>query len=205
MSGVFVGGAFFGDQGALGVAHLRIVDEADVLHVLLDHRADLGDDAGHVDAAGLEVAAAGVEDGFEFFDDEGDVAAFAEDGGEDAGERDDPLEVVHVLRVDEDLEGAALLVLGAGVEHDVVDGDVERVLEQRGFDLEGGADQRLGALQALVHLDDFSHRRFFRLLDGGGLRGGHGLVFGFDDLVALDLLFDLDRHGCGSFECVGAV
>ena len=181
------------------------MDQPDVLHMLLDHRADLGDDAGHVDAAGLEVAAAGVEHGLEFFDDEGDVATFAEHGGEDAGERDDPLEVVHVLRVDEDLEGAALLVLSSGVEHDVIDGDVEGVLEQRGLDLEGGADQRLGALQALVHLDDFGHRRLDRLRNGGGLRGGRGLVFGFDDLVALDLLFDLDRHGCGSFGCVGAV
>jgi len=202
LSGLFVGGALFGDQGALGVAHFRVVDEADVLHVLFDHRADLGDDAGHVDAAGLEVAAAGVEHGLEFFHDEGDVAALAEHGGEDAGERDDPLEVVHVLRVDEDLEGAALFVLGAGVEHDVVDGDVEGVLEQRGFDLEGGADQRFGALQALVHLDDFRHGRLFGLL-GSGLGGG--FVFGLDDLVAFDLFFDPDRHVCVSCVVCGVL
>lgn len=122
------------------------MDQADGLHVLLDHRADLGDDAGHVDAAGLEVAAAGVEHGFHLFHQEGDVAALAEHGGDDAGERHDPLEVVHVLRVDEDFEGAALFVRGAGVEHDVVDGDVQRVFEQWRLDLVGGADERFGAL-----------------------------------------------------------
>jgi len=40
------------------------------------------------------------------------------------GERHDPLEVIEVLRVDEDLERPALLVLRAFVQHDVVDGHV---------------------------------------------------------------------------------
>jgi len=190
------------DQALGRLVHLRVVDQADGLHVLLDHRADLGHDAGHVDAARLEVAAAGVEHRLHLFDQEGDVAALAEHGGDDAGERDDPLEVVHVLRVDEDLEGAALLVGRAGVEHDVVDGDVQRMLEQRRLDLVGGADQRLGTLQALVHLDDF---RLGRLLGrgGSGYCGGRGLVLGLDDVVALDLLFDLDRHRDASFFNVG--
>jgi hypothetical protein len=129
--GLLVGSPLLGNQLARRLVHLWVVDQADVLHVLLDHRADLGDDAGHVDAAGLEVAAARVEHGFQLFHDEGDVAALAEHGGKDAGKRHDPLEVVHVLRVDEDLEGAAQFVRGACVEHDVVDGDVQRVLEQR--------------------------------------------------------------------------
>lgn len=187
----FIGGTLFGDQLAGGFVHLRVDDEADVLHVLLDHRTDLGDDAGHVDAAGLEVAAARIEHGLHFFGQEGDVAALAEHGGDDAGERHDPLEVVHVLGVDEHLERAALLVRGALVEHDVVDGDVERVLEQRRLDLEGGADEGLGALHAFVHLDDFRLGRLFGLGRSGGRRG---LVFGLDDVVALDFLIDLERH-----------
>jgi hypothetical protein len=191
--GGFVGGAFVGDELAGGFVHLRVVDHADVFHVLLHHRADFGDDAGHVDAAGLEVAAAGVEHSFHLLHQEGDVAAFAEHGGHDAGERHDPLEVVHVFRVDEDLEGAALLVRRAGVEHDVVDGDVERVLEQRRLDLEGGADEGVGTLHAFVHLDHFGHRRLFGG-HGGRDRGGGNLVFGFDHVVAGDLFVDFGCH-----------
>ena len=46
----------------------------------LDDGAEFGDDAGHVDAAGLEVAAARVEHGLQFLDQEGHVAALAEHG-----------------------------------------------------------------------------------------------------------------------------
>lgn len=161
--------------------------------MLLDDGAQFGDDARHVDAAGLEVAAARVEHGFQLLDQEGHVAALAEYRAHDAREGHDPLEVVHVLGVDEDLERAAQLVFGAGVEHDVVDGDVQRVLEQRRLDLVGGADQRVGALDLLVHLDDFGHRhgrRALRRLRGGDELGG---FFGLDDAVTLDLLADL--HG----------
>src|SRR3546814_2824886 len=96
------------------------LDHADGLEVVLDDAAQLGDQRGHVHAAGLEVAALGVERGLHLVDQEGDVAALAEHRGHDAGERDDPLEVLHGLGVDEDLERAALLVLAAEVEHDVV-------------------------------------------------------------------------------------
>src|SRR3546814_8414839 len=78
---LLVRSALVGNQLASSSIHLRIMDQPDVLHVLLHHRADLGDDAGHVDAASLEVTAAGVEHGFQFFHDEGDVAALAEHGG----------------------------------------------------------------------------------------------------------------------------
>ena len=44
------------------------MQQADHLHVLFDDGAEFGDDARHVDAAGLEVAAARVENGFEFLD-----------------------------------------------------------------------------------------------------------------------------------------
>jgi hypothetical protein len=168
------------------------VDHADHLHVLLDDAADLGDDRGHVHAAGLEVAAARVEHGLHFLDHEGDVAALAEHGGHDAGQRHDPLEVVHVLRVDEYLERAALFVRRAGVEHDVVEGDVQRMLEQRRLDLVGGADQGVRPLHALVHLDDFGAGRHGLARNG---RSRRGLVVGTDDVVTLDFLVDLDRHG----------
>src|SRR5690606_32140592 len=116
--------------------------------------------------------------------------------GHDPGEGDDPLEVLHRLGVDEDLERAALLVLGAGVEHDVVDRHVHGVLDQRRLDLVGAADQHFGALDALVHLDHFGRGQFgLGLLarDGGA---GDGLfpVVGADDGVSGDFLFDLDGH-----------
>src|SRR3546814_9279027 len=66
---------------------------ADGLEVVLDDAAQLGDQRRHVHAAGLEVAALGVEHGLHLVDQEGDVAALAEHRGHDPGERDDPLEV----------------------------------------------------------------------------------------------------------------
>ena len=57
--------------------------------------AELGDQRRHVHAAGLEVTAARVEHGLHFLDQEGHVAALAEHGGHDAGQRHDPLEVLH--------------------------------------------------------------------------------------------------------------
>src|SRR5690606_22081631 len=148
-------------------------------------------------AAGLEVAALGVEHRLHLFHQEGDVAALAEHRGHDPGERDDPLEVLHRLGVDEDLERAAVLVLGAGVEHDVVDGHVHGVLHQRRLDLVGAADQDFRALDALVHLDDVVVVRFVgrRLLRGLGARGFLRLVLGGDDGVALDFLLNPDGHG----------
>src|SRR3546814_773183 len=129
-------------------------------------------------------------------DQEGDVAALAEHRGHDPGERDDPLEVFHGLGVDEDLERAALLVLAAEVEHDVVDRHVHGVFDQRRLDLVGAADQHFGALDALVHVDHFSRGQ---LRFGGLARDGRGcgslvLVVGADDGVSGDFLFDLDGH-----------
>ncbi|MNN47599.1 hypothetical protein D3C81_1620270 [compost metagenome] len=161
------------------------MQHADGDQVALQHGADLGDDRRHVHAALLQVAAARVEHRLELLDQEGAVAALAQHRGHDAGEGDDPLEVVHVLRVDEDLEGPALLVGRAGVEHHVVDGHVQRVLEQRRLDLVGRADQHLRTLQRLVHLHHGSRRGSFRT----GLFLGH-----VDYLEALDFLSDLDGH-----------
>src|SRR6185312_4002170 len=197
-----VGGALFGDQRLLRVGKLGTFQQADHRQVLLDDVAELGHDRGHVYAAGLEVAAARIEYGLQFFHKEGDVAALAEHGGHDARQRHDPLEVVHVLRVDEDLEGAAHLEFGAGVQHDVVDGDVHRVLDQRRSDLVGGPDQDLRTLELLVHLDDLELARLRRCgLRGGGLRFRHRFRFVAEDLVALDLLVDAGGHAVRS--CAG--
>ena len=188
------------------VAHVGVVEQADLLEVVFHDAAQFGHQAGHVHAAGLEVAALGVEHGLHLFHDEGDVAALAEHGGHDAGQRHDPLEVLHRLGVDEHLERAARFVLGAGVEHDVVDGHVHGVFHQRRLDLVGGADQHFRALDALVHLDHVGHGLGGDFgLDRGarhafGLDGGSGfarLVLGGDDGVALDFLVDLDGH-CGA-------
>src|SRR5690606_34276874 len=132
-----------------------------------------------------------------FLDQEGHVATLAEHRRHDARERDDPLEVLHGLRVHEDLERAALLVLAAGVEHDVVDGHVHGVLDQRRLDLVGAADQHFRALDALVHLDDFGRRtRRGGLRSGGGGQRGCGLapVICGGDGVTGDFLFDPDGH-----------
>ncbi len=53
--------------------------------MLFDDAADLGDDRGHVDATGLEVAAARVEHRLHFLGEEGHVAALAEHRRDDAG------------------------------------------------------------------------------------------------------------------------
>jgi hypothetical protein len=94
--------------------------------------------------------------------------------------------------------GRRVLVLGAGVEHDVVDGHVHGVLHQRRLDLVGAADQDLRALDALVHLDDvvdgLRGGGGLRLLRGIGARGFLGLVLCGDDGVALDFLVDPDGH-----------
>src|SRR5690606_15777306 len=98
--------------------------------------------------------------------------------------------------VDEDLERAALLVLGAGVEDDVVDRHVHGVLDQRRFDLVGAAHQHLGALDALVHLDHFGlGQPGLGLVARDGAAGdGLLLVLGADDGVSGDFLVDLDGH-----------
>src|SRR5690606_16601300 len=95
-----------------------------------------------------------------------------------------------------DLERAAVLVFGAGVEHDVVDGHVHGVLHQRRLDLVGAADQHVGALDALVHLDHVGAGPFVagRFALHRGACGGLLPVLGGDDGVSGDLLFNLDGH-----------
>src|ERR1700747_2924109 len=103
---------------------LGLAYQADRLQMFLDHLTDLvaelGDDRWHEFATWLPVTAARIEHRLQLIHEEGHISALPEDRGDDARERDDPLEVIEVLRVDEDLERAALLVFGALVQHDVV-------------------------------------------------------------------------------------
>ena len=77
-----------------------------------DGVADLRDQGGHIFSTFLEVTAPRIEDRFELFHQEGDIAAFTKHGGDDPGKGDDPLKVIHILRIDEDFEGAAQFVGG---------------------------------------------------------------------------------------------
>ncbi len=63
-------------------------------------------------------------------------------------------------------------MFGAGVKHDVVDGDVKRMLGQRCLDLVSRADQHLRSLDLLVHMDDVGTL----VSGGGGDRRRFGLV-----------------------------
>ncbi len=65
--------------------------------MMLDDRAYLGDDGGHEFATRFEVTAFGVKDSLQLFRQECDITTFAENGRHQAGERYDPLEVVHVF------------------------------------------------------------------------------------------------------------
>src|SRR5487761_2443352 len=103
-------GALFLHELALMLVEFRLLQQADRLQVTLDHIAEFGDRGGHVFAARLPVAAARIEHRLQFVDEEGRVAALAKDGGNDAGQRDDPLKMVEILRVYEDLEGSALFM-----------------------------------------------------------------------------------------------
>ena len=133
--------------------------------------ADLRHQGGHEAAAALEVTALGVEYALEFLHQESGVTPFAKYRGNHPGKRHHPLEMIHVLGIDEDLEGPALFVFRTLVEHDVVDGDVQGVLRQRGFYLVGGAHQDLRSLQFFMHVLHGG---------GGGLDGlrlaGHAAV-----------------------------
>ena len=123
-------------------------DKADLDHVLLDDIANRGEQRGHVFAF-HPGAAARIEYRLHLLDDKGHIAAAAEHGADHAGQRHGPGEMLHVLRVDEDLERAAAAILD-----DVVQGDVEGVLAVRPADLVGLAGKRLGARQRLRHVND---------------------------------------------------
>src|ERR1700736_2851532 len=95
----FALGALLVDEFLLVLIELRLAHETDGLQVLLDDVAELRNDRRHELPAGLPVAAAGIEYGLQLLNQEGDVATLPEHGRDDAGQRDDPLEMVEVLRI----------------------------------------------------------------------------------------------------------
>src|ERR1700685_1552122 len=129
----------------------RLLQQADRLQVALDDIAQFRDGRGHEFAARLPIAALRIEYRLEFVDQKSRIAPLAEYRGNNPRQRHDPLEMVEVLRVDEDLEGASLFMRRAFVEYDVVDGDVHRVVGDRRLYLIGRADQDFGPLELLVH------------------------------------------------------
>ena len=70
----FVFAALGFDQFALMLIQLVPRQHANVLQVLFDYMAELGNDGRHVFATRLPVTTAGIKDGLELIDDEGYVA-----------------------------------------------------------------------------------------------------------------------------------
>ena len=103
-AGALVPLPFFLDESTLSVVERLVLDQADHAHVRLDGVTDFRDQRRHVAPTLLEVSAAGVEHRSQLLDEERHVTALAKHRGHDSRERHDPLEVLHVLRVDEDLE-----------------------------------------------------------------------------------------------------
>ncbi|MEY3338392.1 MAG: hypothetical protein RL245_1384, partial [Pseudomonadota bacterium] len=139
-------GSFLFYQFLLMLVELLATQQTDGLQVLLDDMTELGDDRRHELSTGLPITAARIENGLQLLNEERDVTALSKHRRDDARQRDDPLVVIEVFRVDEHLERPSLFVLGAFVEDDVVDRDVHRVVGDRRFDLVRGADQHLGTL-----------------------------------------------------------
>jgi len=120
-------GPFFLQERLLVLIGLGALDHTNRLHVLLDDIADLGDDRRRITTALFEITSLRVENAVHFIDQEGHVSTFAKHRRQNPCQGDDPLEMFHVLGVDEDLEGSAQFMLGVRVEDDVVNRDIESV------------------------------------------------------------------------------
>src|SRR6267154_6587587 len=88
--------ALFLHELALMHVELGLLEHSDRLQVPLDHIAEFGDGRGHEFAAGLPVAALRIEYRLQFVDQKRGIAALAKYGGNDPGQRDDPLEMVEI-------------------------------------------------------------------------------------------------------------
>ena len=118
-------------------------EEAGGDHVLLDHAANRRKDRGHVLALDPGTAAR-VEHGLQLLDHEGHVAATPEHRRDHPGQRHGPGEMLHVLGVDEHLEGPSV-----AADDEVVDGDIDRVLAVGPFQLVGRALKFGGTVERL--------------------------------------------------------
>src|SRR5947207_3146437 len=165
------GGALTGRQclhlrGLLLLRPARRGQKAGADHVGLDDATDSGEQARYI-APAHPLTTLGVEHGLELLDDEGDVAAAAEDGADHTRQRYGPGVVLEVLGVDEDLEGTppdrrpapgrARRGHASGmIALDVVDGDVHGVIAAGPAQLVGVAGEHRLALERLGHVDDLS-------------------------------------------------
>src|ERR1700690_4565697 len=89
----------------------RLLQQADRLQVPLDDIAQFRDGRGHEFPARLPIAALRIEYRLELVDQECGIAALAEYRGNNPRQRHDPLEVIEILRIDENLEGPPLFIL----------------------------------------------------------------------------------------------
>ena len=195
----FVVALFLRQDLLLGCARDFRLQQADCGHVRFDGMADLGHQRGHKLAASFVVAALGIEHGLELFHQKGHIAAFAKHRRQHASQRDHPLVMVHVFRVDEHLVGPAHFVVCVRIQHDVVDGDVQGVVRHRRFDLVRRAEQHPGPLDALVHVLNggailMRCRRFAR-------RAVAAIVLRLYHAEILDFAFDFGRHAAVPLLC----
>src|SRR6056297_3862507 len=126
------------------------LDEPDGDEVALDHAADGGEDRGDIFPV-HPGPAAGVEDRLQLLDDEGHVPAAPEHRRDHPRQRHGPGEMLHVLRVDEHLEGPPM-----AMQHDIVHRDIDRMVAVGPFQLVGRALKFGGPVQRLGHIDDLS-------------------------------------------------
>ena len=109
--------------------------------------ADRGEQARNI-APAHPLPAARIEHGLQFLDDEGHIAAAPENRADHPGQRHRPGVMLQILGVDENLERPAPPVL-----NQIVDGDIDRVIAVRPFQLVGIARQHLIAFERLRHID----------------------------------------------------
>src|SRR5690606_17889070 len=178
-------GPLLRQDALLDIAHFLALHPTDGLHVLLNHGAHFGHQRRHENAAFFVVATVRCIDRTQLFHQKGNVTTFAEYGRNNPSQRENPLEVLHRLGVDEDLVGATDLVVGAFVQDDVVDRDVERVVRDRRLDLVRRAQQKIRAFDGFVHFDRLG------LVDNGSRYFCDVRLL---DCVADDFLIDFDRH-----------
>ena len=124
-------------------------DKANRHHVLLQHTTDSREDRRDVFAL-HPCTTTRVEYSLQLFDNKGHITTATEHSRHHAGQCNGPRKVLHVFGVDEDLERTAV-----ACDHNVIDGDIDRMLAIRPFDLVGVTFEGGRTVQRLGHVDDF--------------------------------------------------
>ena len=94
---IFKLAAFLVDEFLLVLIQTLIADHADHAHMAVDRITNLGDQRRCVFPPALEVSPLGIKDAAELFHEEGHITPFAEHRRDNPGERNNPLEVIHIL------------------------------------------------------------------------------------------------------------